>query len=170
MENIVLIGMLASGKSTADVLRAKKTGYGFIDTDLLIQKREGALLCDILKARGADGFIKAEERVNAEVTADRCVIATGGSVVYGEEAMKNLKSLGKVVYLKVGLESLEKRLGGEDIFARGVVMKKRGETLAELLAERAPLYEKYADITVDCDGLGLEETVSAIINAVKQRN
>ena len=93
MENIVLIGMPASGKSTAGVLLAKKTGYGFIDTDLLIQKREGALLCDILKARGADGFIKAEERVNAEVTADRCVIATGGSVVYGEEAMKNLKSL-----------------------------------------------------------------------------
>ena len=95
MENIILIGMPACGKSTAGVLLAKKIGFGFIDTDLLIQKREGALLCDILKKRGAEGFIEVEEQVNAELSADRCVIATGGSVVYGEKAMNNLKSLGK---------------------------------------------------------------------------
>ena len=143
--------MPASGKSTAGVLLAKKIGYGFIDTDLLIQKREGALLCDILKKHGAEGFIRIEESVNAEVAADRCVIATGGSVVY----------------LKVGIDSLKKRLNGEDIFARGVVMRKRGETLEELLAERAPLYERYADVTIDCDKLNLDQTVSAMISAVK---
>ena len=160
--------MPASGKSTAGVLLAKKTGYGFIDTDLLIQKCEGALLCDILSERGAEGFIAIEDKVNFSLAADRCVIATGGSVIYGENAMKNLKSLGTVIYLKVGLGELEKRLGGEDIFARGVVMRKKGETLAELLQERAPLYEKYADITIDCDGLSLEQTVSAAAEAAKK--
>lgn len=166
MENIILIGMPACGKSTAGVLLAKKIGFGFIDTDLLIQKREGALLCAILKKRGAEGFIEVEEKVNAELSADRCVIATGGSVVYGEKAMNNLKSLGKTVYLKVGLEELEKRLNGEDIFARGVVMRKKGETLKELLNERAPLYEKYADVTIDCNNLSLDETVESIIKAL----
>ena len=143
--------MPASGKSTAGVLIAKKTGYGFIDTDLLIQKREGALLCDILKKHGAEGFIEIEERVNAQL-----------------DAMKNLKSLGTVVYLKVGLKELERRLGGKDIFKRGVVMKKKGETLAELLSERTPLYEEYADKTVICDGLSLEGTVAAVIDAVNK--
>lgn len=166
MENIILIGMPACGKSTAGVLLAKKIGFGFIDTDLLIQKREAALLCDILKKHGAEGFIEVEEQVNAELSADRCVIATGGSVVYGEKAMNNLKSLGKTVYLKVGLEELEKRLNGEDIFARGVVMRKKGETLKELLDERAPLYEKYADVTIDCNNLSLDETVESIIKAL----
>lgn len=166
MENIVLIGMPASGKSTAGVLLAKRLGYGFIDTDLLIQKREGALLCDILKTHGAEGFIKIEESINSEIAAERCVIATGGSVVYGERAMANLKALGKVVYLNIGIDCLKARLMGEDIFARGVVMRKRGETIEELLAERIPLYKKYADITIDCDKLGLGDTVTAIANAV----
>ena len=107
MENIVLIGMPASGKSTAGVLVAKKMGYGFIDTDLLIQKREGALLCDILAKHGAEGFISIEDEVNASVAADRCVIATGGSVIYGRRAMANLKAIGTIVYLKVGLKELE---------------------------------------------------------------
>ncbi len=168
MENVILIGMPASGKSTAGVLIAKKLGYGFIDTDLLLQKREGKLLCDILKERGAEGFIDAEERVNNELAADRCVIATGGSVIYGEKAMKNLKALGRVVYLRAGEEELEKRLRGEDIFARGVVMKKKGESLGELLSERAPLYEKYADIIIDCDGARLEDTADAVVAALKK--
>lgn len=167
MENVILIGMPASGKSTAGVLIAKKLGFGYIDTDLLIQKREGKLLCDILRERGVEGFIQVEERVNSELAADRCVIATGGSVIYGEKAMDNLKSLGKIVYLEVGIDELEKRLRGEDIFARGVVMRKKGETLRELLEERAPLYEKYADITVECDGNTLDETVTAVISALK---
>ncbi len=165
MENIILIGMPASGKSTAGVLIAKKIGYGFIDTDLLIQKREGMLLCDILSLYGTERFIKIEECVNAELVAERCVIATGGSVIYGDRAMQNLRSSGKIVYLQVGTQELERRLRGEDIFARGVVMRKNGESIAELMAERAPLYEKYADITINCDGLSLDETVDAVVRA-----
>ena len=157
--------MPGSGKSTAGVLIAKKIGYGFIDTDLLIQKREGMLLCDILSLYGTEGFIKIEECVNAELVAERCVVATGGSVIYGDRAMQNLRSSGKIVYLQVGTQELERRLQGEDIFARGVVMRKNGETIAELMGERAPLYEKYADITINCDGLSLDETVDAVIKA-----
>ena len=166
MKNIVLIGMPASGKSTAGVLLAKSIGYGFIDTDLLLQKREGMLLRDLLKERGTEGFIDAEEKTNAEIVADRCVIATGGSVVYGEKAMLSLKSSGTIVYLKINSETLNNRLKGADIFERGVVMRNRGETLDELLAERAPLYEKYADITVDCNGLDPEGTVNAVAAAL----
>lgn len=168
MSNIILIGMPASGKSTAGVLLAKTIGYGYIDSDLLIQNEQKALLCDILEHAGVDGFIYIEEKVNSELWAERCVISPGGSVVYGDKAMMHLKSLGKVVYIKVSLNELERRLAGKDLFKRGVVMKKPGTTLAELYAERAPLYEKYADITVDCDSLTLDQTVEAIIKALKK--
>lgn len=166
MDNIVLIGMPASGKSTAGVLLAKTIGYGYIDCDLLIQNEQKALLCDIISRVGVQGFIEIEEKVNAELWAERCIISTGGSVIYGDRAMQHIKSIGKVVYIKVSLRELEKRLNGRDLFSRGVVMRKPGTTLAELYAERAPLYEKYADITVDCDNLTLDQTVDAIIKAV----
>ena len=148
MKNIVLIGMPASGKSTAGVLLAKAIGYGFIDTDLLIQNRERALLCDIIQAKGAEEFLRIEEQVNSELWAEHCVISTGGSVIYGEKAMLHLKELGTVVYLKLSEPALEKRL--KNIFRRGVVMRTPGETVAQLYAERVPLYEKYADVTIDC--------------------
>lgn len=167
MHNIVLIGMPASGKSTAGVLIAKRAGYGFIDSDLLIQKSQGKLLCDILADKGAEGFIGVEERVNCIIEAENCVIATGGSVIYGDKAMAHLKSIGTVVYLRIALEELEKRLAGQDIFARGVVMRKKSETLAQLYDERVPLYEKYADITIDCSGLTIEQTVCAVISSLK---
>ena len=168
MNNIVLIGMPASGKSTAGVLLAKTIGYGYIDCDLLIQNEQKALLCDIIARAGVEGFIDIEEKINAELWAERCVISTGGSVIYGDKAMQHLKTIGKVVYIKVSLEELTRRMAGKDILARGVVMKKQGATLADLFAERAPLYEKYADITVDCDSLTLDQTVEAIIAAIKQ--
>ncbi len=164
MKNIVLIGMPASGKSTAGVLLAKAIGYGFIDTDLLIQNRERALLCDIIQAKGAEEFLRIEEQVNSELWAEHCVISTGGSVVYGEKAMLHLKELGTVVYLKLSEPALEKRL--KNIFRRGVVMRTPGETVAQLYAERVPLYEKYADVTIDCEGHTVEETVQAIAEAV----
>lgn len=165
MENIVLIGMPASGKSTAGVLLAKTIGYGYIDTDLMIQSEESALLYEIIAREGIDGFIAIEERVNSAVWADRCVISTGGSVIYGPKAMEHLRKIGKTVYLKVSYNELIKRLDGRDMFKRGVVMKKHGETLRELYDERTPLYERYADITVECDGLDLDGTVAAIITA-----
>lgn len=164
MKNIVLIGMPASGKSTAGVLLAKAIGYGFIDTDLLIQNRERALLCDIIQAKGAEEFLHIEEQVNSELWAEHCVISTGGSVIYGEKAMLHLKELGTVVYLKLSEPALEKRL--KNIFRRGVVMRTPGETVAQLYAERVPLYEKYADVTIDCEGHTVEETVQAIAEAV----
>ena len=163
MNNIILIGMPASGKSTAGVLLAKAVGYGFIDTDLLIQNEERALLCDIISREGTEGFLRVEERVNASLWAERCVIATGGSVVYSERAMAHLKSMGTVVYLRLGLASVEARL--KNLFRRGVVMRRAGETVADLYAERVPLYEKYADVTVDCDGLDVESTVRAVAEA-----
>lgn len=164
MKNIILIGMPASGKSTAGVLLAKAIGYGFIDTDLLIQNRERALLCDIIREKGSEEFLRIEEEVNAELWAEHCVISTGGSVIYGEKAMAHLKELGVVVYLKLGEPALEKRL--KNIFRRGVVMRTPGETVAQLYAERVPLYEKYAEITVDCENHTVEETVQAIAEAV----
>lgn len=166
MNNIILIGMPASGKSTAGVLVAKQLGYGYIDSDLLIQNEQKALLSDIISREGVDGFIDIEEKVNAELWAERCVISTGGSVIYGEKAMQHLKTLGKIIYIEVSYTELERRLAGKDLFLRGVVMKKPGTTLAELYAERAPLYEKFADITVNCDSLSLDDTVSAIVKAI----
>lgn len=167
MNNIILIGMPASGKSTAGVLLAKNIGYGYIDCDLLIQNEQKALLCDIISRVGAQEFIKIEEKVNAELWAERCVISTGGSVVYGERAMAHLKTLGKIIYIQVGLEELERRLKGKDLFSRGVVMKNPGTTLADLYAERAPLYEKYADLIVNCQSNTLDETVEMLIEAAK---
>ena len=158
--NIILIGMPTAGKSTAGVLLAKTIGYGFIDSDLLIQNEEKALLCDIIANKGVAEFIRIEGRVNRELWANRCVIATGGSVIYSADAMAHLQKIGKIVYLKLSLKEIEKRL--KNVVRRGVVMKKSGETLRELFEERVPLYEKYAEITVQCDALDIEHTVRAI--------
>ncbi len=166
-DNVILIGMPASGKSTAGVLLAKALGLGFIDSDLLIQSREGALLCDIIAEKGAEEFLRIEEEVNASLAVRRCVIATGGSVIYGGRAMRRLRETGTVVYLQLSEAALEKRL--KNIFRRGVVMRRKGETVAELYAERAPLYERYADITVNCEGQTVEETVRAVAEALEVR-
>ena len=122
-KNIILIGMPASGKSTAGVLLAKTVGYGFIDTDLLIQNEQKALLCDIIAAKGAEEFIQIEENVLADLWAERCVVATGGSAVYGERAMRHLKEIGTVVYLKLGEKTIEKRGRGFIRRARSAVRK-----------------------------------------------
>ena len=164
MENLILIGMPSSGKSTAGVLLAKKIGYGFIDCDLLIQGQEHALLSEIIEKKGTEGFIEVEERVNAGLYADRCVIATGGSVIYGVRAMEHLKTLGKIVYLRLSAEEVERRIG--NFVRRGVVMRGGIRTLRELYFERVPLYEHYAHYTVDCDGQTVEGTAEAIASAV----
>lgn len=164
MDNLILIGMPSSGKSTAGVLLAKRIGYGFIDCDLIIQGEEKALLSELIAERGAEGFLEIEERVNAGLFATRCVIATGGSVVYCGKAMEHLKTLGRIVYLRIGEKEVEKRI--PSLVKRGVVMRGEIETLSDLYRERAPLYERYAEITVDCDGRTVEETVEAIIAAV----
>ena len=157
--NIILIGMPGCGKSTVGVVLAKKMGYGFVDSDLLIQAREGRLLSKIIEEDGPDRFNLIEEEVNASILADRCVIATGGSVIYGPKAMSHLKQIGTVVYLKLPLAEVAARLG--DLNARGVSMRP-GQSLADLYRERSPLYEAWADITVEGSGRELRETVEEI--------
>ncbi len=159
MKNIVLIGMPGAGKSTIGVLLAKTLLMDFCDTDLIIQKKEGKALCEIIKEKGTDEFIRIEDKIIGAQRFDNCVVATGGSAVYGENAMKNLGKNGIIVYLKVNADELEKRIC--NIHTRGIAMKE-GTTIAELYAERAPLYEKYADITVDCSDSTPEQCVDAI--------
>lgn len=162
--NIVLIGMPGVGKSTIGVILAKVLGYSFLDADLLIQEQEGKLLREIIEEKGTDGFIEVENHVNASIRADRAIIATGGSVVYGKEAMEHLKEIGRVVYLKVSYAILEKRLA--DIKGRGVVLKE-GQTLETLFEERSKLYEQYADIEVSEEGLDVEQTVEKLVEALE---
>lgn len=159
-DNIVLIGMPGVGKSTVGVILAKVLGYQFVDADLVIQQQEGKLLCEIIEEVGTEGFIEVENRINASLNVTNSIIATGGSVVYGKEAMEHLQSIGRVVYLKVSYETLEKRLA--DIKGRGVVLKE-GQDLKALFEERSPLYEKYADIEISEGTLGVEQTVEKII-------
>lgn len=160
MENIVLIGMPGVGKSTVGVILAKELGYQFIDADLLIQKQEKRLLKEIIAQEGVDGFIQIENQVNASIETDRTVIATGGSVVYGREAMEHLKKISTVVYLKLSYQALKKRLG--NLRNRGVVLRE-GQTLRDLYEERVVLYEKYADIVIDEENKGIEETLQYIL-------
>ena len=147
--NITMIGMPASGKSTVGVLLAKRIGYQFIDSDILIQNQEKRLLKEIMAQDGLEGFLAIEEQVNRGMQADRAVIAPGGSVIYGKTAMEHLKEIGTVVYLKISYEDLEKRLG--NLVDRGVALKD-GMTLRDLYDERTELYEKYADVTIDETG------------------
>ena len=162
--NIILIGMPTAGKSTAGVILAKVLGYQFIDSDLIIQTREDKLLKDIIKEQGVDGFLSIENQVNASIETKNSIIATGGSVVYGEEAMQHLRSIGTVIYIKLSFEAINERLG--NVKQRGVVLKE-GQTLKQLYDERIPLYEKYAHIVVDAEKLGVEELVSKITSLVE---
>lgn len=159
-DNIVLIGMPGVGKSTVGVILAKVLGYQFLDADLLIQQQERKLLKEIIAEVGTEGFIEVENRVNAGIQCSRTIIATGGSVVYGKEAMEHLKEIGTVVYLEVPFAVIEKRLS--DIKGRGVVLKD-GQTLYDLYMERTPLYEAYADLCVCEEGLDVEQTVELLI-------
>lgn len=165
--NIVLIGMPGVGKSTIGVILAKVIGYQFLDADLVIQEQEGKLLREIIEEVGTDGFIQVENRINASLNVSKTVIATGGSVVYGKEAMEHLKEIGTVVYLQVPFDVLEKRLS--DIKGRGVVLRE-GQTLYDLYMERTPLYEKYADISVSEEKLSVEQTVELLEEKLKNLN
>ena len=159
MNNIVLIGMPGAGKSSVGVVLAKNLGYKFMDSDLLIQDAKGLLLHEIIEKFGLDGFNRIENEVNASIQTDKTIIATGGSVIYGKEAMEHLKSIGTVIYLKLPLSEIEARLG--DLAERGVSIKE-GQTLQALYEERVPLYEKYADITIDCARHSIRETINII--------
>lgn len=158
--NIVLIGMPGSGKSTCGVLAAKALLKNFFDTDLLLQNLEGKRLQSIINENGIEYFNEAEERAILSLDIRGTVIATGGSVVYSEKAMAHLRSLGKIIYLRLVYEEMEKRI--KNITTRGIVLKD-GETLLDMYNERAPLYERYADEILNCDGMTVEETVESIV-------
>ena len=157
--NITLIGMPGAGKSTVGVVLAKRMGMDFIDTDLIIQKEYNKTLSEIIDEKGIEEFKKVENDVISKLELDNTIIATGGSAVYGKEAMKHLRDISKVVYIELSEENIEDRLG--DLNERGVVLED-GETLQELYDERIPLYKKYAHIIVNANDMVLREVVKNI--------
>ena len=165
MKNIVLIGMPGVGKSTLGVILAKVIGYRFIDTDLIIQEKSGKLLKEIIAENGVGGFIDYENEICASVQVEKCVIATGGSAVYGESAMKHLREIGTVIYLRADYETVAKRV--LDISGRGVVTRQ-GQTLLDIFNERSPLYEKYAHIICDMDGKTIEDNLKKVLKAIEK--
>lgn len=167
MKNIVLIGMPGAGKSTVGVILAKALGYQFVDSDLLIQKREERLLREIIAEEGIDGFLTIEDEVNAAIEDNASlVIATGGSAVYGERSMEHFYQTATVIYLKLAYEELCERV--EDPKKRGVVLRE-GQSFYDLYQERCPLYEKYAHMTVDANGEELGELLEKIRNTMDNK-
>ena len=165
--NIILIGMPASGKSTVGVILAKILGMDFIDTDILIQQREGARLNEIIDRYGIEEFLKREEQVLLDLEVSHTVISTGGSAVYSDAAMKHLSEGSKVIYLEIGLDDMKKRL--KDIKERGVVLRP-GESIDEMYEARSKLYKRYADVTVTEAGNSIEDTVRMVIKCVTRGN
>lgn len=163
-DTVVLIGMPGAGKSTVGVVLAKKLGCRFVDSDLVIQEKYGKLLHELIEENGVEGFWQLENDVNASLGEERCVIATGGSAVYGREAMERFREKGKVVYLRLSCGELKERLG--DLNERGVTLRP-GQTLEELYEERRPLYERYAHLTVECGGKMLREIAEEIAEALR---
>ena len=157
--NIILIGMPGAGKSTIGVVLAKKLGYEFIDSDIVIQNKYKKILQELINEHGIDGFEKIENDVNKNLNTKNSVIATGGSAIYGKEAMEHFDSRGTVIYLNLPYEEIEQRLG--NLEERGVTIKK-GQTLKDLYNERTPLYKKYANVIIDCQGKTIREIVEEI--------
>lgn len=164
MDNIILIGMPGSGKSSVGVVLAKAMGMDFLDVDLLIQSREGALLQDILDTRGVETFLDVEGDAICSVSCCRTVIAPGGSCVCRHDAMEHLCKLGTVVYLKLSLPEVVSRIHNLD--SRGIALQP-GQTLEDVYNFRTPLYERYAHLTVEADGQTLAETVEAVKRLIK---
>lgn len=164
-ENIILIGMPGVGKSTCGVLAAKILLKNFFDTDLLIQSIESKRLQQIIDEKGVAEFKKAEEQAVLSLDIKGTVIATGGSVVYSEKAMRHLKSMGKIIYMHLSYEEMKGRI--KNLSTRGIVLEN-GETLLDMYNERLPLYEKYADHVIDCDGNSIDATVAEIVDVCEK--
>lgn len=164
-ENIILIGMPGAGKSTCGVLAAKILLKNFFDTDLLIQSMENKRLQQIINEKGVAEFKRAEEAAVLSLDIKGTVIATGGSVVYSPKAMAHLKSMGKVIYMHLSYDEMKKRI--KNLSTRGIVLEN-GETLLDMYNERRPLYEKYADHIIDCDGNTIDDTVAEIVDVCEK--
>ena len=163
MKNIILIGMPGAGKSTVGVILAKTLGMNFIDTDIVLQKHTGRLLQEIINSDGIDAFLKIEERTLLSLNFSNSVIATGGSVVLSEKLMEYLKKTGMVIYFYIIFEEMVRRLN--NIMTRGVVLGE-GQRLLDLYNQRIPLYEKYADITIDCSDRDIEKIIETVIHEI----
>lgn len=164
MKNIVLVGMPGCGKSTVGVILAKTLGMRFVDTDLLICEREDSTLQNIIESKGLEYFEKVECEIGENLQAKNTVIATGGSMIHYESAMKHLKEIGAVVYIDVSLQELKRRL--VNIKTRGITFGK-GQTIDDIFAIRTPLYQSYADITINADDFSIEETVTKLTETLK---
>lgn len=166
-DNIVLIGMPGAGKSTLGIVLAKILNYDFIDADLVIQNQCDRTLQKLIDACGPEGFIQVENEILRELEASKSIIATGGSAVYSDEAMKHLAEIGTVVYLQISFDELVSRL--HDLQERGVVLKGGiGMSLRELYDERRPLYEQYAEITVDVNDLSITAAARKVADALSK--
>lgn len=161
-ENIILIGMPGSGKSTCGVLAAKALLKNFFDTDLLFQGLEEKKLQDIIDDDGIEYFLSAEERAILSLDINATVVATGGSVVYSDKSMEHLKKSGKVIYLHLSYDTMVDRIN--NITTRGVVVKE-GDSLEDMYNERLPMYQKWADVVINCDNNTVEQTVEKIVKA-----
>lgn len=161
--NIILIGMPGSGKSTIGVVLAKVLGYQFIDTDLIIQKEEGKLLWQIIEEKGVEEFIRIEDRINSNVHVSKSVIAPGGSAIFGDNAMKHFQEIGTIVYLDVDYPILKRRVGN---FERRGVILRHGNSFHDIYTERLPYYHKYAHVKISENNLNISQTVSAIVDAL----
>ena len=166
--NVILIGMPGCGKSTVGVVAAKILGYDFVDCDILIQNKYSKRLWELIELYGCEGFISIEDDVLSKIDCEESVIATGGSAVYGERAMKRMKELGLVIYLRLSLDCVREHIGDTGV-SRGVVYRN-GSDLESLYEERAPLYERYADVIIDCNGLSVTQAGKVIERAVLQYN
>lgn len=164
MKNIILIGMPSAGKSTAGVILAKNLGMSFVDTDVLIQTQEGRLLQEILNNEGAEKFLQIEEDSIVAMECENTVIATGGSAVYSQKAMEHLKKNGTVLYIHIDMETVRRRL--KNLKTRGVVLGS-GQSLEDIYLQRQPLYEKYADIKIDCSKYSIDSTVDILLKKIK---
>ncbi len=165
-DNIILIGMPGSGKSTIGVQLAKHLGLEFIDTDLVIQTDQGRLLQDIVDNDGHEVLREMESQTLQNLTTNKSLIATGGSAVYSDAGMQNLKAQGIVVYLSVNFEEIEKRINDSEN-SRGIA-KAKGQTLKDIYDERIPLYEKYADITINNNDFIDMEILAQAIDTYKE--
>jgi shikimate kinase len=165
VDNIILIGMPGAGKSTVGVLLAKTLGMCFIDTDIVLQERAGRLLQEMIRTEGTSAFLITEEKMLLSIHCRNTVIATGGSAVFSHEAMEHLAAGGLVIYLKISYEEMVRRL--RNITMRGIVLFE-GQGLREMYDLRIPLYEKYADSTIDCSGATPEAIVEMVIEELRK--
>jgi len=163
MKNIILIGMPSAGKSTVGVVLAKTLGMNYIDTDIAIQENTGRILQEIINIDGIDAFLKIEESNILSLKCKNSVIATGGSVVFSDKSMNYLKKKGLIIYLRIGFEEIVRRLN--NITTRGLVLVK-GQSLLDIYNQRIPLYQKYADITIDCSDKDVEDIIENVINEI----